>query len=138
MCSLCFYPTSAFYNLIVVKQHMHNYIMKALIQVKTVRQPISGNVLGFRIQAAVPNEAGRVMRANFNGEGQAESFYATKETAPSFRRPYFISETSDYTTLGIREVDRFLKDLQWQGYRKYEFVGKMWERLALTELLPSE
>ncbi|CAM3121685.1 hypothetical protein [Cupriavidus taiwanensis] len=105
--------------------------MKAIIQLKCTRHRSSGEIIGFRMQAAIPNEAGRVMRACTDGQGEVLSFYATSQLAPSFNRPYLIEETSDYSLIGKGEMKRFLEKLRWQGYTAYEFVGKMWERVRL-------
>lgn len=96
---------------------------KALIHVRAVRRPISEEVIGFRLEAAVPNQDGRKMKARRTKEGDV-SFYATQEATPSFRRPYFIAESSDYPFIDRRKVERFMKDLEWQGYREFELVGK--------------
>lgn len=96
---------------------------KALIHIKNVRKPISDEVIGFRIEAAVPNSQGRVMRAKqINGE--TVGFYATKQEAPSFRRPYLIEVGSDHSSIDPTKVNRFLDDLRWQGFTEFEFVGR--------------
>lgn len=96
---------------------------RALVRVKTVRKPISDEVIGFRLEAAVPNEEGRVMRANHSG-GEVVSFYATKQPAPSFRKPYFIAQSSDFCSIDTKKIERFLDDLRWQGYREFDLIGK--------------
>lgn len=97
---------------------------KALIHVKVARHPISDEVIGFRLEAAVPNEAGRVMKARKSSDGQTLGFYATQQTAPSFRRPFLIEVSSDYSELDQKKVDRFKDNLRWQGYREFELTGK--------------
>lgn len=95
---------------------------KALIHVKTVRKPISEEVIGFRLEAAIPNMEGRVMKARKDGDSTA--FYATDERAPSFRRPYFIDQTSDYGRIDRKKVERFMDNLKWEGFKEFELVGQ--------------
>lgn len=96
---------------------------KALVHVKTVRKPISDEVIGFRLEAAIPNQEGRVMRAKKNG-GETVGFYATQQPTPSFRKPYFIAQSSDYTDIDPKKIERFLDELRWHGYREFELVGR--------------
>jgi hypothetical protein len=95
---------------------------KAVIKLKTVRRPSSQEIIGFRMQATLPNTAGRTMRARLEN-GEAVSFYATDEPAPSFKKPYLICESSDCSHIGKREIVRFLDGLRWQGFKEYEFFG---------------
>lgn len=85
--------------------------MEVMLRLKTVKHPISEETIGFRIQAAVPNKAGK----------------AFGKPIPSFKKPYFISETSDYSEDYLKEnfdkvVDRVKSDLQWQGYQSAGFI----------------
>ena len=107
---------------------------KALVRIKTVRRPNSQEILGFRIEAAIPNDAGRVMRARKEG-GETVGFYATGASTPSFVRPYKICESSDHTTIGAKKVTEFVeKQLYWQGYKDIAYVGKF-DGTPLIELM---
>lgn len=85
--------------------------MKAILKVKTITHPISEEIIGYRIQAAVPNKAGK----------------AFGKEVPSFKKPFFILETSDFSYDYLKEhflkvVDRVKADLKWQGYEGGEFI----------------
>jgi hypothetical protein len=95
---------------------------KAIVRVKITRRPRSDEIIGFRLEAAVPNEAGRVMRAR-KENGQTVGFYATSQPAPSFRRPYLIDQGSDNPWITQGEIDRFLTKLKWEGYDQFDLVG---------------
>jgi hypothetical protein len=92
---------------------------KALIHVKTVRRPVSQQVIGFRLEATIPNMAGRKMKT-CNGE----DFFATSEAAPSFRKPYFIEASGDYSEISPKIVRRFMGGLKWSGFDEFELIGK--------------
>lgn len=94
---------------------------KVLIHVKTNRRPISEEVIGFRLEAAVPNMAGRKMKARKNGD--SVSFYATQEPAPSFRGSYQVAVGSDFNDITPDILERFKRDLKWDGYTEFELVG---------------
>lgn len=94
---------------------------KAVVHVKTVRRPISDEIIGFRLEAAIPNEAGRVMKAKHVGNGELDGFYATDEVAPSFRKPYFIC---DRAFNGKKDIERLKEDLAWYGYKEVQYVGR--------------
>jgi hypothetical protein len=105
---------------------------KALVKVAAKRRPVSGDILGYRLVAAIPNLAGRKMVMTSSGPR------ATKEEAPSFRKPYLISESMDHSDLSaISEADceRFAKSLKWAGYTSFEFLdeGKEGEDRARIE-----
>lgn len=91
---------------------------KAIVHVKTVRTKTTDRIIGFRLEAAVPNLEGRVMRM------YGEDFYATQQVAPSFRGKYLIAESSDYATIGNSQLLRFLDSLKWNGYSSFEYFGK--------------
>lgn len=74
------------------------------------------------MEAAIPNEAGRVMRAR-KQSGETVGFYATDMPAPSFRRPYLIEQGSDNPWITQGDVDRFLSGLKWSGYDEFQLVG---------------
>jgi hypothetical protein len=93
---------------------------KAVVHVRTVRHKLnSENIIGFRLEAAIPNLEGRVMRRLKDGD-----FYATQQVAPSFRKPYFVLESSDHTNVGPKQISKFLDDLRWQGFNDFDFIGK--------------
>lgn len=98
--------------------------MKAIVRVKTTRRPTSREIIGFRLEAAVPNEAQRRMVPSFNGEGEIESFIYKSDFVPSFRRPYLIQASGDEPYINEEVLKRFLKKLRWEGYRLFEFFGK--------------
>jgi hypothetical protein len=115
-----FAPTSAVHHThIETTQKRRKMSSKALVHIRTVRHKLGEDIIGFRLEAAIPNMEGRVMRPL--GEGD---FYATQEASPSFRKPYFIAESSDHSHVGLKQIDRFLDQLRWQGYDCFEFVGK--------------
>ena len=98
--------------------------MKALVRVKITRRPTSRDVIGFRLEAAVPNEAQRRMVPRFDGGGEIEGFVIKSDMVPSFRRPYLIQASSDEPYINETVVKRFLNVLRWEGYRVFEFMGK--------------
>lgn len=91
----------------------------AVVHVKTVRLKTSDRIVGYRIEAAIPNLQGRVMRSLGDGD-----FFATKEVTPSFRKPYLVAESSDFGSINQKNLSKFLSDLSWQGFSKFEFIGK--------------
>lgn len=94
--------------------------MKALIRTSTTRRPNSGEVIGVRLQACVPNNAGRKMIPTDKG------IIATKKEVPSFRKPYFILESMDYADHGQvteAEIERFKQRLKWEGFAEFEFLN---------------
>lgn len=107
---------------------------KALIHVKATRHPISEEIVGFRLEAATPNNEGRVMRARRGEDGETLGFYATKEATPSFRKPYLIAQSSDYPAINKSRIEKFMNNLSWQGYKEFELVGK-YEGEPLQEIL---
>lgn len=105
--------------------------MKALIRKSTTRRPNSGDVIGIRLQACVPNNAGRKMIPTDKG------IIATKKEVPSFRKPYFIIESMDYADEGQindAEIGRFKQRLMWEGFSEFEFLGE--EKQAGSQLSP--
>jgi hypothetical protein len=81
----------------------------ALLKIKQVKHPISEEIIGFRIQAAIPNNAGR----DFNGNA-----------CPSFVKKYLIDESSDHTSLSDDRIADFTKkNLAFQGYTKFDIVS---------------
>ena len=92
---------------------------KATIHVRTVRHRISERVIGFRLEAAIPNQAGRKMKPLGDGD-----FYATKETATSYRKPYLIAESSDHSFIRAKEIKSFLDELRRAKFDQFEFEDK--------------
>jgi hypothetical protein len=99
--------------------------MDAIVRARTVRRPISGEFLGYRLEAAVPNRQGRKMRPIYDGEGGVETFIATREEVPSFKKPYLLAWSSDYDEIDRAKIDRFLEGLKFTGFRKFAFFGKV-------------
>lgn len=93
---------------------------KALVRIQAKYRPISGEILGFRLQAAIPNLAGKRMVQTSNG------LRATDEEVPAFRKPFLIDESMDHSAIEAvteADVERFAKKLTWAGYTSFEFVG---------------
>lgn len=85
--------------------------MKAMLRLKTVKHPISESVIGFRIEAAIPNKAGK----------------AFGKEVPSFKKPYFIAQSSDHSEAFLKEhfsqvVEKMKADLKWQGVNESFFI----------------
>lgn len=83
----------------------------AMLRLKEVKHPISEATIGFRIQAAIPNKAGK----------------AFGKPIPSFRGVYFLGETSDMSEeeLPIRfekALESIKTDLKWKGYDDAYFI----------------
>lgn len=84
--------------------------MKATVRLKPIKRPISEELIGFRLQAAVPNSAG------FKGK-------------TSYANPYFITESSDYTEDHIEGnfpeiLDQFEKHMNWLGFDDLQFQAE--------------
>lgn len=97
--------------------------MRALIKVQHVRRPTSQQLIGYRLVAAVPNMEARQMMPKMGANGTPDSFVATQKRVPSFRKPYFIAESSDYSMVGRKEIEKFIQELIWNGYKEWELVG---------------
>jgi len=79
--------------------------MKAAIKVKTISRPISGATMGYRIQAAVPNQ-----------DGNCFGWPTT-----SFRKEYLISEKGDFINWPTEDqVTKFLVGLEFFGVTEFE------------------
>jgi hypothetical protein len=92
---------------------------KVLVRIQPKYRPVSGDLIGFRLQAAIPNMAARRMVMTSNGPR------ATDEPAPAFRKPYLIDESMDYSCIEAvseRDIERFAEKLTWAGYTSYEFI----------------
>lgn len=84
---------------------------KAMLRLREVKHPISETTIGFRIEAAVPNKAAK----------------AFGKPSPSFRKPYFLGQTSDVSESQLEAkfesmLEKIRKDLKWQGYNETFFV----------------
>lgn len=93
---------------------------KAVVRIQPKFRPISGDIIGYRLQAAIPNTAGRRMVMTSNGPR------ATDEEVPAFRKPFLIEESMDYSSIqSVSEVDceRFAKQLNWAGYDHFQFLA---------------
>lgn len=96
--------------------------MKALIRTKTVSHPRSGERIGCRLQACIPNLNARKMKKSYGGKVE---FYATNEMVPSFRGTFLIAESSDYASaesITKPEMTRFMGRLVWLGYTEFEVI----------------
>lgn len=86
---------------------------KAMLRLREVKRPISEETIAFRIEAAIPNRAGKAFGKN----------------VPSFRKPYFIAETSDISEQELnaenfeKAMTSFRQKLKWAGYSETYFVG---------------
>lgn len=85
--------------------------VKAMLRLKETKHPISEETIGFRIQAAIPNKAGK----------------AFGKPVPSFRGVYFLGETSDMSEeeLPVRfeqTLEKMKADLKWKGYDEAYFL----------------
>lgn len=90
--------------------------MKALVRVAPKFRPHSGDLVGLRIQAAVPNLAARRMVKTSKG------FAATEEQVPAFRKPYLIQETGDCMWISDSDLERFKKKLAWEGFTEFQML----------------
>lgn len=81
---------------------------QALLKIKATKHPISEATIGFRIQAAHPNQAGR----NFKGQA-----------VPSFAKKYLIAESSDHSEIGKKQMDNFLEELAFQRFDDFVLIS---------------
>jgi hypothetical protein len=94
--------------------------VKALIRTQRKFRPVSGELLGYRIQATVPNAAGRRMIPTEEGD-----FRPIGGPVPAFRKPYLILETGDLPAAPTEaELAAFKHKLEWEGFSEFEMVGK--------------
>jgi hypothetical protein len=87
---------------------------QALLKIKATKHPISEKTIGFRIQAAHPNMAGR------NRQG---------EEIPSFAKKYLIAESSDEPSIETRHIDRFTDKLMFQNFSEFVIVSDVRDTL---------
>lgn len=90
--------------------------MKALIRVQPKYRPVSGDLQGMRMQAAIPNTAARKMVRTGAG------FRATAQEVPAFRKPYLILETGDQWSFSENDLERFKQKLKWEGFDEFELL----------------
>jgi hypothetical protein len=86
----------------------------AMLKIQTTKHPISEDVIGYRLVAAIQNMAGH-MRGR---------------PIPSFRKPYFICEGSDLPAITQQDIDKFVKDVRWQGYTQFVALGELGDMMA--------
>jgi hypothetical protein len=94
--------------------------MKALVRIKKTYRPVSGDLIGVRIQACVPNGAARRMKKTTK---TASGFYATDEIVPAFSGRYLIAESMDYGSefdITPAEMERFEEKLRWKGFTEFQ------------------
>ena len=97
---------------------------KVVLKLKEVRRPISDDTIGYRIQAAIPNQAARKMKPRKDKKTGDVHFVATGETTTSFSKQYLIAESSDMTNELNEQVFQRLRDnLRWMGYSHFEWVS---------------
>lgn len=82
------------------------------LKIKKVKRPISGDEIGFRLQAAIPNsQGGKFDKADDKGN------------KVSFGRAYLVSESSDYSEVSEADMDRFISGLKFLGFKDMELIG---------------
>lgn len=82
---------------------------KALIKVKQVCHPISQETIGFRLQAAHPNSAGRDWKGN---------------PAPSFAKRFLIAESSDMShSPDEKDYAKFCDQLRFHKFTDFPIVS---------------
>lgn len=91
------------------KKTQSNGARKALIKVKEVKHVLSGQVIGIRYQAAIPNNAAR----NFKGEA-----------IPSFAKKWLVGESSDFSMVSSKDLDRFTEKLKFLGFNEFPIVSQ--------------
>ena len=96
---------------------------KCLVRVTTATRPNSGGFIGYRLEAAVPNTAGRKVKARREGR-ELVGFYSTDIEAPSFRHPYLIKQSSDRSRITPADVSAFVNVLRlFHKFKSFEFLG---------------
>jgi hypothetical protein len=98
-------------------------MQRAVVRIRTVRTLTTDRIIGYRLEAAIPNNQGRVMKARHDG-AEVVGFYATDAVNPSFTRAYLIEQSSDCSCVTTREVGRFLANLKRQGFDTFNAIGK--------------
>lgn len=96
--------------------------MKALVRIKRTYRPVSGDLIGVRIQACVPNGAARKMKKTTK---TPSGFYASEQVVPAFTGRYLIAESMDYSSefdITPADMERFEQSLRWKGYTEFERI----------------
>lgn len=96
--------------------------MKALVRIKKTYRPVSGDLIGVRIQACVPNAAARKMKKSSK---TASGFYASEQVVPAFTGRYLIAESMDYSSesdIKPADMTRFEQSLRWKGFTEFERI----------------
>ena len=106
-------------------------MQKATIRIKEVRRPISDETIGYRLQAAHPNQAARKMKT-VKKKGEVVGFAPTANMTTSFTRQYLAYESSDATDLSERDFERFKDNLKSLGFTHYQWVDGL-EIVPLTQ-----
>lgn len=105
--------------------------MRALIRIKKTFRPVSGELIGFRLQACTPNLAARKMLPS---ESSQSGFIVTKKQVPSFTGKHLIASSMDYAYIDQitpAEIERFQdQKLRWLGYSEFERIDLKPEKAA--------
>lgn len=94
----------------------------AFVRLKKTYRPVSGELIGVRIQACVPNSNARRMRQSTK---TASGFYATAEQVPAFTAKYLIHESMDFSSesdIKPADMERFEQSLRWKGYTDFQRI----------------
>jgi hypothetical protein len=94
----------------------------ALIRIKRTYRPVSGDLIGVRIQACVPNMNARKMKKSSK---TASGFYASAEQVPAFTGRYLINESMDYASesdIKPADMERFEQSLRWKGFTEFKRI----------------
>lgn len=87
----------------------------AVLKIKKIRDRHNHErVVFYRLQAAEDNLEGWKQLPVVKGD-EVVAFKKVRP-APSFRRPFFIAETGDHTSLSEKTMGRFLERLRWLGF----------------------
>lgn len=84
---------------------------EVIIKKKTIKRPISGDEIGFRLQAAIPNNQG----GRFDKEDD-------RGRKVSFGKQYLVGESSDFISLSDKMLDNFLENLRFQGFDEFTML----------------
>ena len=96
---------------------------KVIIRISEKKRPISEETIGFRFQAAIPNQAAKKMKPFTTKKGD-RGFIATDVPAVSFKKDYLVYETGDMSDINERDFERFLKGLKGMGFSHYQWAAE--------------
>lgn len=96
---------------------------KVTIRIQEKKKPISDETIGFRFQAAIPNQAAVKMKP-VKKKGEHVGFMATNIPTTSFRKDYLIFETGDMSEINERDFERFLGTLKGLGFSHYQWAAE--------------